>query len=312
MSNIVLIHGMWSHPAVAEPLRSRLQQIGHHVVAPFLVGHDPDNPLSESELGNLSVSDYVAGVVEFIEAQEFSDPPILIGHSMGGLIAQMVAARISIRGIVLLNSAGPAGINHIFFSSFRSSVNVLGTPVFWRRPHFPSFRRARFALFNEMEKSFARLIHSSLIPESGRCFFEIVFWWLDPRKTTRITDQLDLPMLILSSGKDHIVHPSVSRNLLKRYPQADFRLFPDRGHWVFHEAECERIYEEIEDWIETIDTVDGSIVTRLHHEAPRSLSSTPVPAAQSYRLQRPLDRSGRVRGGADSDSTPDRGTILPG
>lgn len=256
MPNIVIIHGMWSHPAVADTLSANLQKNGHKVFSPAL--RDYSEGTDHPDFGRQSISDYVTYVQREIEEQNFDTPPLLVGHSMGGLIAQILATRIQTTGIVLLNSAAPAGINHIFWSSLRSSINITSTPGFWNRTHFPSFKRARYALFNRLTDEKGKEIYQTLLPESGRCFFEIVFWWLDPNKSTRIEQAIDVPVLIVSGLQDRIVHPRVSKALAKRYPKATFCDFKKSGHWIFHEKGSEQIFAKVSHWIQTLDSHHGN------------------------------------------------------
>lgn len=281
MANIVLLHGMWSHPGVAAPLRRHLARRGHLVFAPALPGHIRRDPLPPRRLGRLSLQDYAKRLHACIASQRFDEPPVLVGHSMGGLLAQMLAERTETRGLVLLNSAAPAGTNHIFPSSIRSSLNLLLTPFFWNRAHTPSFERATFALFNEMDPGEARRIYDTLVAESGRCYAEIVFWFLDPRRSSRLESPTDKPVFLVSGGRDHIVHPHVAHRLSQRYPHADVRILPENGHWLFGEAGCEDLYGEIGDWIENLsgarDADDESAPAIRDPERRASMAPAPEP-----------------------------------
>ncbi|MEX2578070.1 MAG: alpha/beta fold hydrolase [Verrucomicrobiales bacterium] len=313
--DIVLIHGMWSRPEVLEPLRRHLAGCGHRVFAPALPGHDQENPPEADWLGKISIAEYVESVERFIDDKKLESPPILIGHSMGGLIAQLVASRRTVGAVVLMNSAGPAGVNHIYPTAAWTTLNVLAMPFFWRRTHRPSFRRARYGLFNRVPAERTREIHESLVPESGRCFFEVVFWFLDPKGTTRVAPEtLAAPILILSGGKDRIIKGAVAEKLSRLYPATDTRYYPDNGHWFCEESGRDRIFADIETWIddrparltETPDPTRGSIPTS-HHEVSRlpPVRPTGFPAAQPLGLRRFLDGARRVRRRPRENAPPD-------
>lgn len=276
MANIFLLHGMWSHDGVAAPLQRHLENIGHCVFAPTLPAHDRTDSEQAEKVGNLSLSDYADHITDLIKKEDFAEPPVLIGHSMGGLIAQMVASRIPVSGLCLLNSAGPAGTNHIYPAPTWFFRRTLARPFFWKRPQKPTLGETRWGLMNRTDFDVARdfdisrdydvagTVYETLVAESGRAFFELVFWWLDWKKTTRIKLP-EVPTFIVSSGKDRVVHPQVARSLQRRYPHAEFQSFPDNGHWVFHEAGAERIYEAVEIWLSATFGTPREWSSELHH-----------------------------------------------
>jgi len=250
MNPVVLIHGMWGHSGTLASLKGRLEALGYQVFSPDLPGHDPESPDRTPGHGYRSIEDYAGFVRTYIDEQKLAPPPILIGHSMGGLIAQKVAVSRPTGPLVLLNSAQPRGINIIYPSSARSTVNILATPLFWRKPHRPSYNRSRYGLFNRLPEADARRIHQSLVPESGRAYFEIVFWFLDRRRVSEIDPaRLTVPVLAVTGTDDRIVPPAVVRRIARRYPSAAFVCYPNHGHWLFEEPGCERIIADIDRWL---------------------------------------------------------------
>ena len=250
MNTIVLIHGMWSHSSTMCGLKGRLESFGYRVLVPNLPGHDPEDPDRTPAQGHRSIEDYAQFVGEYIDAQKLRDPPIVMGHSMGGLVAQKVAVSRPTGPLVLLNSAQPRGINIIYPSSARATVNILATPAFWRRPHCPSYGRARYGLFNRLPELDAKRVHRSLIPESGRAYFEIVFWFLDRRRVSEIDPtRLTVPILAITGADDRIVPPVVVRRIAEKYPSASFVCYPNHGHWLFEEPGCDKIIADIDRWI---------------------------------------------------------------
>lgn len=263
-----------------EPLRSFLTDHGYRVHVPLLPGHDPDHPWDRKRLAKLSVADIVESIYDFIQEKEFKAPPILIGHSMGGLIAQMLAARRSVAGLILLNSAGPKGVNHIYPVALITTATVLSRPLFWKRTNRLPFLFARFGLLNRIPLERAREIHRSLIAESGRCLFEVVFWFLDKTNTTHVdTEKIVDPVLIVSSGRDRIMRPIISRTLKRLYPAADTRHFPRNGHWLAHEAGSHMVFREIVEWLDSeTSTMSRGPISKFegrHHELP-GLSALPI------------------------------------
>ncbi|MDF1851154.1 MAG: alpha/beta hydrolase [Verrucomicrobiales bacterium] len=314
MSDVILIHGAWCHPDIAAPLRFHLEDLGYQVHSPALPGHDLSNPWPPEKVAQLSLEDYAESIRVYLAEQNFDSPPILVGHSMGGLVAQMVAAKSPVSALVLLNSAGPAGINHIYPSSVRATLDILLQPFFWKRSGRPSHRRAHYGLLNRVPFKSAEKISRSLIPESGRVFFEMVFWFLDPSGTTRIERDIDAPILIVSGGMDRIVLPRVAKGLHRRYPLASFLSFPASGHWLFHEHGSERAFSAISDWMETIPERRSFIEGQkdAHHDPGITPSSSPdIPAELHPRDDSPLDHPRPLRGNPDGNTKPGGRPLLP-
>lgn len=103
--SLIFLHGSFCGAWVwAEHFLPHFAAAGWHCLAPSLRGHGG----SGGALDASGVDDYVADLAEAVA--ELSGPPILIGHSLGGLVAQRFAARQSCGGLVLLASVGPGGL----------------------------------------------------------------------------------------------------------------------------------------------------------------------------------------------------------
>ena len=114
---ILLIHGMWSTPGTFDRLRLVLEEAGHRTHAPALLFHDRPACLPPAPaLGELSITAYVDHLVA--EAGKLGAPPVILGHSMGCVLAQMVAMRIPHAGRILLAPA--AASRHCSAAAARS------------------------------------------------------------------------------------------------------------------------------------------------------------------------------------------------
>ncbi len=245
---VVLIHGMFCHPAILSPLRDYLQSHTSYTIhCPALPQHGVGQ--NRIALRKLGLRDYRQTILDYL-CQHNIERPILIGHSMGGLVAQMVAATIEVHALVLLNSAAPAGINHIFPSSFWSTRQVYWKPFFWKWTSRPSLSIAKFAFFNAMDVETAKAIHDTLVYESGRSYSELVYWWLDPTRASRIDGAVSGKKLIVIGLRDHIVVPHVGRQLAKRYPDAEVIELPEHAHWLVHETGQEAIFQQLTSWLD--------------------------------------------------------------
>lgn len=249
----VMIHGMFSRPWVWEQYRSRFEKRGWTCLTPALRHHDvaPDHP-PPAGLGTTSVLDYAADLEALI--RDLEAPPVLVGHSMGGLLAQMLAARNLARAAVLLCPAAPAGVIGLSPAVVRSFFGILTTWGFWRKAVGPSYRAAHYAFLGgfpseaERHAMFERLVH-----ESGRAVFEIGLWPLDRRHATRVDARaVACPLLVVGAGRDHATPAFAVRAVARRYPHAAHLEFPGMAHWILSEPGWEQVAEAVLQWLETL------------------------------------------------------------
>jgi pimeloyl-ACP methyl ester carboxylesterase len=249
---VVLIHGMWCTGANLAPVAAGLSARGFKCHLPTLPAHEIG--VAHPEVGCLGLSDYVEFLEQWIDRQQFSEPPILLGHSMGGLLAQLLAARLSTRqgafALVLLTPASPAGINAIRLDPLMAFAPVLARPGFWNRPHRISKARASRYACAGVPKDRHAALYDSLVDESGRVVFEIALWPLDPNHAARIDPEaVRCPVYVVSGGLDGLTPAAVVRKVAARYPGAALRHYPQRGHWVIDDDQTDAMCGEIAAWL---------------------------------------------------------------
>lgn len=251
---LYLMHGMWCTGATLARLAQPLRAAGWEVHAPTLPLHRHNlNRRERARLGRLSLRDYVAFHQREIKRRCQDRRPILIGHSMGGLLAQMIAPQVDPHAIALLAPAAPAGIQMIHRSSVLSTSFAVLKLAPWLRPHRPDGWSARYGLENCLSKSQGLALRKSLVLESGRAFCEIVGWQLSRRGTTRIDAQsIQAPMLVLAAEQDRILPPHVVEQIAARYPQAEYHQLPDCGHMFFLEPGTDAGLKRLQRWIEAV------------------------------------------------------------
>lgn len=241
---VMLVHGMWSHPGIWQNFRSFLEARGYRVIVPVLRHHD-EGPGGEVHpaLGSTSIADYFADLVEV--AGGLVEKPLVIGHSMGGLLAQMLAARGFARAVVGLAPAPAAGTllldlrPHWFFR--RETMR----PGFWRRPQLPSLNAMRYGVLNRVPKREQEELYAGFRPESGRAVCEIAYWFLDRRRTTWINPaDIACPMLFLTGQEDRLAPLWVTERNAEPYDgRLKVEALKGHAHWLPAEPGWERIAE---------------------------------------------------------------------
>lgn len=250
--SIFMIHGMWGGPWYWANYRGVMEARGYRCVATTLPYHDvsPQAP-PDPRLGRASLLDYAAALEREIRAMPAL--PILIGHSMGGLLAQMLAARGLARAAVLLTPASPAGVMALTPSVLRSFLPIVRWGA-WRKPMRPSLSGAIYSMLHLLPAQAQREVHARLVYESGRAACEIGFWPLDPRRASRVdAAAVNCPLLVIAGARDRIVPASVVRKTAQRYgPHAQLRVFEDHAHWVVGEPGWQHIADAVVQWLDEV------------------------------------------------------------
>ena len=247
---IVMIHGMWGSGWYWENFKGFFESKGYRCVIPTLRFHDMDpKGIPDPRLGTTSLLDYAEDLEKLI--RELQVRPILMGHSMGGLLAQILGSRGLAKALVLLTPASPRGIIALKASVIKSFWSGLTTWGFWRKPFRQTFDEAVYSMLNQMPSESWKSIHDQFVYESGRAAFEIGFWLFDSKGAARVDEsKVTCPVLIIAGEKDRIMPVSVTRKVAEKYKRVStYKEFSDHSHWVIGEPGWQEIAEYIKEWL---------------------------------------------------------------
>jgi pimeloyl-ACP methyl ester carboxylesterase len=245
---LVFIHGAFCGPWSFEEFRAPFEVGGYAVHAPALRHHARDTRPPRA-LGETSLLDYAADLEAFIGTLD--DAPVLIGHSLGGLLAQMLAARGLARGIILLAPCSPWGVlPSTIFEMASAQTMMLGGPLYDRILK-PDYDVAAAHSLDKLTPAERRRVFAGFVPESGRATFEILHWGWDARRASHVpAGAVTCPILCLGGRHDVINPPSTLRRLVLRYgAHAEFEEFAGHSHWLIGEPGWERIAERCIAWL---------------------------------------------------------------
>lgn len=251
MSNqhVVLIHGSWSRGEQWAPARDAFTERGFTVHTPTLRHHELPLREGAAKIARLSIRDYVDDLVALVSSLD--SPPLLVGHSMGGLLVQQIAARTAHAGMIAAcpSAVGPSGINP---TTLGIALKHALTPRPWARPVYPpTWQRFSRGVAGTQTEEVAREAFNDLVCESGRVlFFELAMPWLDRSRAARVDyDAIAGPVLVIGGGQDRIVPPRLARRTAARYANASYVEIPGSDHMVFCGRALPITMSHIDDWV---------------------------------------------------------------
>ena len=250
----VFIHGMWGTPDVWRNWRPAFEARGWQTVAPALRHHDASADAPPKGLGTTSLLDYAADLEANIAALPLvaPDKPVLIGHSMGGLLALMLAARGAARAAVLLTPAPPAGVLALRASNLLAFARIEMRWGWWRKPHRATLGEALSHTFNTTDPAEGTAEHARFVHDSGRALLEIGLPWLDGRRAADVDPRrVTVPLLFVAAEKDRLTPPGVVRRAARRYGHvSDYLEYPGQGHWVPGQPGWRQVADDALSWLD--------------------------------------------------------------
>jgi pimeloyl-ACP methyl ester carboxylesterase len=247
---IFMIHGMWGGPHYWGHYKSFFEKEGYRCVTTTLRFHEMDpRGAPDPRLGTTSLLDYAEDLQQEIAA--LGANPIVMGHSMGGLLAQILASRGLGKALVLLTPASPAGILALTPSVVKSFWSVQTTWGFWRTPMRQTFGEAAYSMLHLLTPDEQRAAFAKFVYESGRAACEIGYWFFDSKRASRVDEsKVACPVLVVAGAEDRITPASVVRKVARKYQAvATHREFANHAHWVVGEPGWEDIAGYIAGWL---------------------------------------------------------------
>jgi pimeloyl-ACP methyl ester carboxylesterase len=238
---IVLVHGLWMTPRSWEHWVPYYEAKGYTVLTPGYPGFDieveglRENPDVIAQLTVPETVDHLASVIEGV-----ATPPIIMGHSFGGTLTQLLLAR----------GLGAAGV--VFDSAPTEGVHV--TPISQTRSLFPALKHPssrheavgftpeefHYAFTNTLSEEDSKAVWDRYaIPAPGAWVWDygLIANVKPGHQETWVDYAADrAPLLFIAGGKDHIMPASVNRSNARHYDEGpaftDYHEFPDRDHWT--------------------------------------------------------------------------------
>ena len=205
----------------------------------------PDAEVANQRLSKLTA--YFTGIVE-----QLPEKPILIGHSMGGLITQLLIQKGLATAGIAIHSLQPQGIFTFKFSFYKAGWNALGFFTDTKKTYLMSFKEWQYAFTNGMPLDVQKEAYETLlVPESK----------LLVRDATTASAKVDFsrshaPLLFLSGSADHFIPASINYANYKKYSHAqsvtEYKEFQGRNHFVLGQPGWRENADHILRWLSKI------------------------------------------------------------
>ena len=247
---IVFIHGLFMNPASWSNWIKFFKEKGYICYAPAYAFHE-GNPSDlrgniNPGLGKITFGQVIDSLIELIDG--FSEEPILIGHSMGGLAVQKLIELNKGMAGICIDPAPPKGINSFKWSFLKANLPTIN-PLKGNSVCLPSVKWFRYAFCNTMTIEQTEIEYNKfVVPESRNI----------PRTSTKKDGKIDFkkphnPLLIIAGEKDNIVPSSLNKKNFEAYldnnSKIDFKEFKGRTHYICGQDKWEEVANYSFNWI---------------------------------------------------------------
>jgi non-heme chloroperoxidase len=211
---VVFVHGLWLLPSSWQNWMDLFEEAGFAPLAPGWPG-DPDsveaaraNPQALAGVGVVAVADHFAEVIGGLQ-----EKPAIVGHSFGGLIAQILAGRGLSVASVAVNPAPFRGVLPLPVAAIRTTLPVLRNPLNRGRTVTLSFEQFRYGWANAVEEEEARRLYEEFhVAAPGKPIFQAATANFNPGAETKVDTKNPRrgPLLLFTGETDHAVPPAMS------------------------------------------------------------------------------------------------------
>jgi pimeloyl-ACP methyl ester carboxylesterase len=234
---IVLIHGLWMTPRSWEHWKERYQSKGHEVITPAWPGLEVEvealraDPTPLAGLGFQKVTDHLEGIIRGLDR-----PPIIMGHSMGGAVTQLLIDRGCGVAAVGIAPATVKGVYDLPLSTIRASAAVLGNPFNRDKATPITKKQFHYNFANTLSRAESDVLWERYaVPAANLMLFDLATGNFNRNAPTKVDFEKPdrAPYLAIAFEKDHVVPAKAARHNTEKYKSGTvaFTTFPGRPHF---------------------------------------------------------------------------------
>lgn len=287
-NSVLMIHGVGSSAEAFLKLAPAFRERGWRVEAPTLKPELRRHENPPAELAKVSLADYVADVSEIARRLTAEDgaPPLVVGHSMGGLLAQKLAEAGLVRGAILVTPASPPdAVGARSLAQAFTFANILFTGKPEARSHRiwkPGFS---WGVLNCVAKARHAELWKGNLYDSGRVYADLAYPHEDPNRTAFVDEsRITAPMLVIGGALDRTTPIDGVRKVAAKYAKvgADYREYATAGHWIVDEPGTDAMIADIFAWI-AARNVEGA-------PKPAAVKAAPAKASKPTAKTKPASK----------------------
>jgi pimeloyl-ACP methyl ester carboxylesterase len=254
---VVFIHGLWLHATSWGPWMELFRSAGYEPTAPGwpneprTVAAARAQPDLVADIGIDEAAKHFTAIIE-----QLSAPPVLVGHSFGGLLAEKLLGEGLGVAAVAIDPAQIKGVLPLPLAQLRAGLPALGNPANRHRAVSLTQKEFRFGFGNALtEEESAELYESWTIPSPAKPLFQAAAanFSLHSPAAVATGNQDRGPLLLISGLEDHTVPDVVTRSTLKQYRGSgavtELRQFEGRGHSLTIDHGWREVAEAILAWL---------------------------------------------------------------
>src|SRR5437773_1747910 len=235
---VVFVHGLWLLASSWDNWRALFEEQGYTTLAPGWPD-DPDTVEAAKQDPEVFAHKRIKQVTQhYVDAiRQLKRKPAVIGHSFGGLIAQMVADAGVAAVTVAIDAAPFRGVLPLPLSALKAASPVLGNPLNYNRSVPLTYEQFRFAFANAVDEDEAHELYETFaVPASGVPLFQAATANLNPWTEARVDTENPQrgPLLIISGEKDNTVPWAIANASFDRQKRnggvTEIVEIPNRGH----------------------------------------------------------------------------------
>ena len=254
---IVLVHGLWMTPRSWEDWKAHYEAKGFTVLTPAYPGFEIEvEALRENTdvIATVTVPETVEHIAAQIEA--LPEPPIIMGHSFGGALTQLLLARGLGAAGVVIDSAPTEGVRVSPLSQVRSLFPALKNPSNFHKAVAFTADEFHYAFANTLSKEDSDAAwekYAIAAPGNWVWAYGLIANIKPGRQETWVDYSIErAPLLFIAGGEDHIMPPSVNKSNAKHWAKSpaitDYHEFAGRSHWTCGEPGWEAVADYALEW----------------------------------------------------------------
>ena len=254
---IVFVTGAFVTHAGWKEWQTYFESKGYQTIAPAWPGKDAPaaelrakHPDGNQVLTDLTLKELVDHYISVIKA--LPEKPIVIGHSLGGLMTQIIVNRDVAAAGIAIHPVPPLGVFPYEFSFLKAGWRSLGLFTSMKKTYLMSFKKWQYAFVNGMSLDEQKKAYEeNTIPESKR----VARGGLSSAAKVDFS-KMHVPLLITSGSEDNILPPHLNFRNFKKYKKngsvLDYKEFPGRNHFVVGQPSWKEDADYILNWIKNL------------------------------------------------------------